>query len=50
MLNYSDTLINGSSMDDNKKIQAKNALTNAKSQADWDKIINRLLQLQTTPV
>lgn len=42
-------LIKDSTLDDNGKVKAANSLTNAKTQAAWDKIINRLLELQTTP-
>lgn len=40
-------LLAGSTLDDNKRIIATNTLSNAKTQAAWDKSITRLRQTQT---
>lgn len=44
-----NTLIKDSTLDDNGKVKASNALSNAKTQAAWDKIVNRLRELQIIP-
>lgn len=40
-------LIENSTLDENGKVKANNSLSNAKTQAAWDKIVNRLRELQT---
>lgn len=44
-----NTLIQDSTLDDNKRVQASNSLSNAKTEAAWNKIINRLREVQTIP-
>lgn len=50
MFNEADALINNSTLDANGRIKASNSITNATTQAAWDKVINRLRDLQTEPV
>lgn len=47
--NEAGTLIEGSTLDANGRVQANNSLTNAKTLAAWDKVVNRLRELQTVP-
>jgi phage recombination protein Bet len=42
-------LLAGSTLDSNGMTKGSNSLSNAKSQAAWDKIVNRLRELQTVP-
>lgn len=42
-------LIKDSTLDENGKVKAANSLANAKTQAAWDKVVNRLLELQNLP-
>lgn len=42
-----NTLLNGSTLDDEKKAAASAKLSEAKTQAAWTKIINRLREVQT---
>lgn len=42
-----ETLIKCSTLDENKRVIASNTLTNAKTQAAWDKSITRLRNVQT---
>lgn len=42
-----NTLLNSSTLDDDKKAAASAKLSEAKTQASWNKIINRLRDLQT---
>lgn len=46
MWDYAKKLIENSTADDNGRITADNMLTNAKTKAAWDKIINRLVEIQ----
>lgn len=41
-----NSLVENSTLDANKRIQAANSLTNAKTQKEWDKIITRLNEVQ----
>lgn len=45
--NEANQLLNNSTLDDEKKASASHALADAKTQAGWSKIINRLRQVQT---
>ncbi len=47
MFNEANSLIKGSTLDANGQVTATNSLANAKTQAAWDKIVNRLRELQT---
>ena len=47
---FANSLMDNSTLDANAKIKAANSLLNARSDADWDKITNRLLELQIVPV
>lgn len=49
-MDEAETLIKNSTLDDTGKATATNSLANAKSQAGWDKVINRLKELQHEPV
>lgn len=42
-------LIENSTLDENGKVKANNSFSNAKTQAAWDKLVNRLLELQSIP-
>jgi hypothetical protein len=46
-IELADTLIKNSTLDDNKKVQAANSISNAKDQKAVDKIINRLREVQS---
>lgn len=46
MFNEANALVENSTLDANKRIQAANSLINAKSQKEWDKIITRLNEVQ----
>jgi phage recombination protein Bet len=46
MWNDAELLIKNSTLDENGQLTASNSLTNSKSQKDWDRILNRLRELQ----